>query len=84
MFLDDMRALNDGTLFTSLQDAIRAASAAGMWQVAHELASRYRLQDVLCLSCGVQTDAQNHTYVLRNEQAVRVCIQCFENIRPRL
>jgi len=71
----------DGMTLKNVRDAVAAAAMTGMWHIAYELATRYRLQDVICMQCGVITNAQNHTYVMHGQHAIRKCFTCNSGTR---
>ena len=71
----DDHVFEDGMSFKNLRDAMVAAATAGMWHIAHELAQRYGVQDLICVKCGQQTGAQ-HTYYSYRDRAIRICLKC--------
>ena len=66
----------DGMTLKNVQDAVSAAAAIGLWYVAHEMAFRYKLQDVICMKCGKITKPQDYTYVSHGGLAIRKCLGC--------
>jgi len=75
----------DGMTFKNLRDAIVAASKAGMWHISHEMAARYQVADILCLSCGKpNTDAQAYTYFTHQTMAIKICLSCNRDRSLRL
>jgi len=73
----DNHVFGDGMTFQNVRDAVVAAGKANMWHVAHEMAHRYRVQDMICLKCGTpNTCSQQHTYFTYRDKAIRICLKC--------
>lgn len=76
----DNHVFRDGQTFANIRDAVRAAAAANMWHVAHELAQRYNVENMLCLKCGAaDTRRENFTYFTYRDKAIRICRKCNGN-----
>ena len=76
----------DGMTFKNLRDAIVAASTINMWHVARELATRYRVDNVLCMKCGTpNANPQQHTFFMYRDLSIRICKKCNNggNALPR-
>jgi hypothetical protein len=73
--LTDDYAFEDGKTFKDVRDAMVAAATTGMWHIAHDLAHRYGLHNVICTKCGKPTGPQ-HTYYTYRERAIRICLRC--------
>jgi len=73
----DNHTFADGMSFKNVRDAVVAASMIGMWHVARELAVRYRVEDMICLKCGVpDLNPQRYMYYSYGGQAIRICLKC--------
>jgi hypothetical protein len=68
--------LPGGATYQEARDAIAAAGSIRQWDTALDIARRFKLQDRVCLACGVETTAQTCGYINGSGAAVRVCLDC--------
>jgi hypothetical protein len=76
MTYDQETVFSDGMTLKNVQDAVAAAATTGMWHVAYELATRYSLQNVICMKCGILPSPHDHTYEMHGGHAIRKCLSC--------